>query len=109
MGAQAVADRVADRLDFRLQGPNVVNAHATDRDCNLLFEGEPVIRLPVDQLDWADLALAAKFFPSKTQARKNGWAGQVPFGFGQRKFGSRRQCVWYYNVAPHLESDYDEP
>jgi hypothetical protein len=85
-----------------MQGPNVVNALATDRDCNLLFDDEPVIRLPVERLEWEDLALVAGFFPSKTQARKNGWQGPVPFGFGQRKFG-KGKGVWFFNPAPETE------
>jgi hypothetical protein len=93
---------VADKFSFGLQGPNIVNALATDRDCNLLFEGEPVIRLPVERLEWEDLALAAGFFPSKTQARQNGWQGPVPFGFGQRKFG-KGKGVWFFNPTPETE------
>jgi hypothetical protein len=58
--------------------------------------------LPVERLEWEDLALAAGFFPSKTQARKNGWQGPVPFGFGQRKFG-KGKGVWFFNPTPETE------
>lgn len=50
-----------------------------------------------DCLDWTDVAVHCKFFPSKGQARKNGWEGPVPRGFGQRKFGKYGKGVWYFN------------
>ena len=82
-------------INFNLQGPNVVNAIATRHDCNLLFgDDEQVLRLPNKELQWEDVAVAVGFFPSKTQARKNGWCGPMPHGFGQRKFGKGR-CVWF--------------
>jgi hypothetical protein len=84
-------------INFNLLGPNVANELATRDDCNLLFgEDEHVLRLPAKELQWEDVAVIAGFFSSKTQARKNGWAGPVPFGFGQRKFGKGR-CVWFFN------------
>lgn len=84
-------------INFNLLGLNVVNASATRADCDLLFgDDEQVLRLPASQLHWEDVAVAVGFFPSKTQARKNGWVGPLPIGFGQRKFGKGR-CVWFYN------------
>jgi len=97
-----------DKFSWGLQGPNIVNAHACDHMCQLLFNDEPVIRLPIGQLDWGDLAVAAGFFPSKNQARKNGWLGQVPYGFGLRKFG-KGKGVWYYNPSPETETEYAQP
>lgn len=88
---------------FGLQGPNIVNRHATELDILHLFgelgggKPEPVVVFDVDCLDWADIAVHCKFFPSKSQARKNGWDGPVPYGFGQRKFGKQGKGVWYFN------------
>ena len=89
-------------LNYHLQGPNVVNGFATGEDIECLFGDlngnvEPVEIFPVNCLDWADVAVYCGFFPSKGQARKNGWDGPVPRGFGQRKFGKQGKCVWYFN------------
>lgn len=89
-----------------LQGPNVVNARTAARDCELLFGDEPVIRIEVDCLSWEDVAVAAGFFPSRTQARKNGWIGEVPAGFGQRRFGKGRG-VWFFNSSAAIVVDHD--
>ena len=83
-------------FNANLQGPNVVNKLATARDCKLLFEDDEVIRLDSDCLQWEDVAVACGFFPSRTQARKNGWEGAVPAGFGQRRHGKGRG-VWFFN------------
>jgi len=92
-------------LNYHLQGPSIVNKHTTDCDITCLFgdlSGDPgkvdiVQRMDVDCLDWAEVAVLCNFFPSKGQARKNGWIGPVPYGFGQRKFGSKGKGVWYFN------------
>ena len=89
-------------INYHLQGPNVINVHATSEDIDCLFgdlDGrvEEVKVIPSDCLDWADVAVYCGFFPSKGQARKNGWEGPVPRGFGQRKFGKQGKCVWYFN------------
>lgn len=85
------------KINFGLPGPNVVNSLATFHDCSMLFGDEEVIRLPSEKLQWEDVAVAAGFFPSKTRARKNGWIGPLPHGFGQRKFG-KSKCVWFFNA-----------
>lgn len=89
-------------MNFHLQGPNIVNINTTNEDIDCLFgdfDGnvETVKFIPVDCLEWADVAVRCGFFPSKGQARKNGWEGSVPRGFGQRKFGKQGKCVWYFN------------
>ena len=43
-------------------------------DCLFTFEK--------DKFDMADMAVNAGFFASKNQARKNGWVGPLPLGFG---------------------------
>jgi hypothetical protein len=90
-----------------LQGPNIVNAHVPDTTIKFLFGDEPVTRMPVDQLDWAEVAVAAGFFPSKTQARKNGWEGLIPFGIGQRGFG-KHKGVWFFSKEPPSQSVPDD-
>jgi hypothetical protein len=35
--------------------------------------------------EWADVAVALKMFPSKGQARKNGWGGDIERGYTERK------------------------
>ncbi len=51
----------------------------------------------------ADMAVVAGFFPSKTQARKNGWPTDlVEPGFGNKKFGKHHH-VWWLN-ADNLEN-----
>ena len=89
-------------MNFGIQGPNVVNEHTTLRDIVCLFgdmagNAEPVVVINTDCLDWSDVAVQCGFFPSKSQARKNGWEGAVPRGFGQRKFGNKGKGVWFFN------------
>lgn len=88
-------------MNFHLQGNNFVNINATPKDIECLFD-EPVITIAVDCLDWTDIAVACGFFPSKGQARKNGWNGPVPRGFGQRKFGNRGLGVWFFNPEKEI-------
>jgi hypothetical protein len=76
--------------------------HATATDIQCLFGDlagnvEPVATMSVDCLDWAEIAVFCGFFASKGQARKNGWEGPVPRGFGQRKFGKQGKGVWFFN------------
>ena len=95
-------------LNYHLQGPNVVNYHATQEDIDCLFgdmDGsvEPVVVMNVNCLRWDEIAIECKFFSSKGQARKNGWDGFVPHGFGQRKFGKQGKGVWYFNPEMNNE------
>lgn len=83
-----------------LVGPNFVNRLATDGEVDLLFGNEEVTELDTDCLSWPDVAVRAGFFPSRTQAIKNGWEGPIPWGFGQRKFGKTGKGVWFYNAPP---------
>jgi hypothetical protein len=78
----------------------VANKHATSRDIDALLQpdpGEAVIRLDADHLMFEDIAVAIGAWPSKGQARKNGWAGRVPTGFGSRKLGKR--TVWWLEAV----------
>jgi hypothetical protein len=96
-------------MNFFLQGPNIVNKNATPDDIKYLFGDmdeniESVVVMETDCLDWSDVAVHCEFFPSKSQARKNGWVGLVPQGFGQRKFGKTGKGVWFYNPPPEWPS-----
>lgn len=87
---------------FGIDGPNIINRHATSVDICMLFGDmngpiPHVERFDVDCLDWTDIAVHCGFFPSKAQARKNGWVGPVPRGFGSRKFGQKGKGVWFWN------------
>jgi hypothetical protein len=89
-------------INSGIQGPNIVNKHTTPRDIVCLFgdmEGntESVFVMVTDCLDWSEIAVHCGFFPSKGQARKNGWEGPVPRGFGQRRFGKQGKGVWFFN------------
>jgi hypothetical protein len=86
--------------NWNLTGLNFANRLATDAEVDLIFGNEDVIQLDADCLSWPDIAVAARFFPSKTEAKKNGWEGAVPWGFGQRKFGNKGKGVWFYNALP---------
>lgn len=95
-------------LVFGIDGPNIVNRHATPLDICVLFGElngpvEPVECLDVDCLDWTDIAVHCGFFPSKGQARKNGWVGPVPRGFGNRKFGQKGRGVWFFNPEEEVK------
>lgn len=88
-------------MNSHLETNNFVNKNATSKDIQCLFNG-PVISMAVDCLDWTAIAVACGFFPSRGQARKNGWSGPVPRGFGQRKFGNRGLCVWFFNPEKEI-------
>ena len=52
-----------------------------------------------DATDMEALAAEAGIFPSKSQARKNGFSGPIPFGvnfFGTKKPGKR---FWVWNLT----------
>lgn len=60
-----------------------------------LEKGETILIFDKTTFGMADMAVAAGFFQSKTQARKNGWDGPVPLGFGQKKCG--KKFVHWFN------------
>jgi len=85
---------------------NIVNRHATDRDIELLFgpfePHEKVTRIDSDELSFEDIAVAIGAWPSRGQARKNGWSGRVPTRFGNRKLGKR--VIWWLEAIPEKEN-----
>lgn len=64
-------------------------------DTFLKVSGEPT---------WEEIAVLAGIFPSKGQARKNGWTGTLRHGFHQRAVGqnAKRKCITVLNF---LESE----
>lgn len=42
---------------------------------------------------WADLAVFLRWFPSKSQAAKNGWSGAIPWGYSEHKKGLIRLFI----------------
>ena len=46
------------------------------------------------QLTWEGIAVLASIFPSKSQARKNGWAGPIPFDIHSKNTKSSLVEVW---------------
>ena len=65
---------------------NFVIGPATIHDIQLFFGDEDAERL--DEFStWEDVAVASGFFPSRTQAMKNGWGGPIPVGWTERGFG----------------------
>lgn len=52
-----------------------------------------------------DLAVAADFFRSKSEARKNGWGGPIETGYSEGVFG-RGRIRWYIvNTFPYWDDD----
>ena len=53
----------------------------------------------------ADLMVMAGKFPSKGQARKNGWDKEIPFGYSHFKVGSgkNRMDIYVLNLTPDFD------
>ena len=45
--------------------------------------------------DLETLAVEAKLFKSKSEARKNGWCGPIPFGFNC--IGTKKRRIWVWS------------
>lgn len=57
------------------------------KDTSIFQEGEDICFLP-SNATWEDISVALGVFPSKGQAKKNGWQGEVPEGFTSGWFGN---------------------
>lgn len=58
-----------------------IHTNIPKSDINLFGLEDPV---EFDFSTWADVAVYLKIFPSKGQAKKNGWSGTLEEGFQQR-------------------------
>jgi len=67
------------------------------KDTELFFGDEHVEHLP-NIFKWEDVAIIAGFFPSKSQARKNGWFGEIRDGWSERGFGKIRKDLFRNGV-----------
>src|SRR3989344_9600605 len=56
-------------------------------DDKRIFFGDGDAILLASTASWEDVAIAAGFFASRSQARKSGWAGEIPTGWTERGFG----------------------
>jgi len=65
----------------------------TARDISVLFGDDiEVIKLPEDTR-WEDIAVRVGTFKSLSQARKNGFGGDISLGWHSRKIGKKNR-VW---------------
>lgn len=58
---------------------------------------DPVNYMP-DTVRMEDIAVAVGFMPSKSQARKNGYAGEVPFGLQHWVWGKKKIDIYTYRA-----------
>lgn len=68
------------------------NGNVQELDANIFFGDEEVHIFPEDT-DLPTLLNHFKFFPSKSQARKNGWTGDkaiIPDGFSIFEIGKKK-------------------
>ena len=76
---------------------------STDVDAFLgpFEEGEEATIVWFDDATWADLAVSLGIFPSKGQARKNGWGQELPHGLTnrqQKKGAFVKRDIWVLNA-----------
>lgn len=75
---------------------NVLVGSLPESDRDLFFGpldgSETWIELDSDAR-WPDIMSAAGIFPSKSQARKNGWDKEVEPGFTHIKVGKLKHCI----------------
>lgn len=76
---------------------NFIHINASDRDIELLFEPltpeDEIVRFS-EPFNLSDCVVKMGVFPSKTQAKKNGWIGEIPQGFKEHKIG--KKLFWTY-------------
>ena len=84
----------------------------TSRDIDLIFgplDGfEEVVHLEAQDME--TLAVEAGVFPSKGQARKNGFKGSVPWGLNL--FGTKKRAFWVWSpehpdTEPTINPSFD--
>jgi hypothetical protein len=78
--------------------PNCFVSKSGEQDIKNLFLETDKIHIFEENFDFGSLAVIAGFFDSKNQARKNGWDGKIPKGWGSKKFGKQKIEVFWWNV-----------
>ncbi len=53
-----------------------------------------------------DLAVLANIFPSKNQARKNGWSGELSVGIHCKS--TKKNWVWWWKAPENIKDNIDE-
>lgn len=66
--------------------PTCFASERRGRDPQLWEDNDEVFIFP-DDWTMADLAVVAGKAPSKNQAKKNGWGGEIPYGWTEKKSG----------------------
>lgn len=82
---------------------NFIKSATEAEDLDLFFgpvcEDDKVIRIE-DGMIMADIVALVGLFPSKSQARKNGWNYPIPLGFSDMRVGKNRTRVTIFNERP---------
>ena len=79
-----------------LQSASVFCATIGEVDRTDFFADEDeVVKMPTDS-KWEDVAVLAGIFPSKGQARKNQWGGEIPAGWSEKMFGKRKKFIFIH-------------
>jgi len=97
---------VVNGEDFEFEGVKGVS----EEDIEMFLEpdsGDEVIRITADDL--STLAVEAKLFKSKGQARKAGFAGPIPWGINL--FGTKKKKFWVWSPvkptsAPTIKENF---
>lgn len=72
----------------------VLTEHVRQTDLDTLFDQRDGVVLVPDGTTTADLMFVLGIFPSKGQARKNGWPGPIPAGWSELRAGRNLVFVW---------------
>ena len=98
---------MADRIDVNVI---VDNGNVKPNDSSLFFDSEEVNWLPaqfaprssqskVVTVTMADIMALFGIFPSKGQAKKNGWDRPIPFGFNSFTVGKLKHTLWIFHPS----------
>jgi hypothetical protein len=73
----------------------IIDGFTLPGDHNLIFGNQDVQHFP-SNISFADIMVHFGIFPSKGQARKNGWDKDIPWGFSEWTVGKlkHRLTIW---------------
>ena len=85
-------------------GFNVTTDNAPQCVIDAMFqpEDDEVVNRIHRTADWSDIAIGLGVFQSKTQARKNGWSGEIPDGYSER-VTKKHGTIFVYKIPNRLE------